>query len=118
MELNNLYTLDAHEKGAEMQVIDKHGDLADCYIMLIGFDSRQWEELINRHSEALQSELHSNAAKAEMLAGAALGWRGFMSDNVEIDFSIEKVKELFINAPYICDQANKFIAKRANFTKG
>jgi hypothetical protein len=122
MELNELYTVDLHEKGAEMQLTGVDGTLVNCFITLMGIDSPSWAGIVKKHRDQRVKAIGDDVAainnKASMVAEASIGWRGFTSDGEEIEFSVEKVKDLYLKAPYILTQADNFIAERVNFITG
>ena len=117
MDISELYTADLHEAGAEMQVKDENGELLDCFLLVVGIDSKLWRKTFNDGKRQLLSGEGENV-EANVMAEATIGWRGFESDGVELDFSKESILALYVNAPYIAEQVDKFIANRANFTKG
>ena len=55
--------------------------------------------------------------RAFNLSKASKGWRGFVQDGKDIEFSQEAVFTLYQKAPYICNQVDNFINKRVNFIK-
>jgi len=115
-DLDQLYTLDAHEKGAEMQVINQFGKKIDCFITFAGADSKIFREAWNENKlKALEGDKNITE---NMMAACAIEWRGFTSKGKIIKFSRKKVEQLLKNAPYIVRQADQFIAKRENFMKG
>ncbi len=118
MEVEELYTIDAHEEGAEMQVKDATGNLIDCYIILSGVDSKSWRAAKNKYQRDIVRGSDITDASAEALASITLSWKGFKNKGKTIPFSKAKVKQLYTKAPYIMDQADTFIADRSNFTKG
>ena len=121
MELENLYSVDLHEKGAEMQLAGVDGAPVDCFITLIGVDSPSWAGIVRKYRDKQLKALSDGDrinTKASMLSEASIGWRGFTSNGEEIEFSKDKVRELYINAPYILTQSDNFVAERINFMKG
>ena len=119
--IEDLYTLASHSKGAEMQVNGLDGKPVGMFITFVGIDSPQWEAITRKYRKAQLKAMKEGDDKkvvAAMCADAAIGWRGFKSKNKIIKFSNAKVKELLLQAPYICDQADVFIGQRINFTKG
>lgn len=114
MELNDLYTADAHEEGAEMQVKDENGEPTDCFITFVGVDSHTWRKILK---DAQHKVLSGEVSENDALADAAITWRGFTHEGKEVPFSRNAVKVLLDQAPYIARQADRFIAKRSNFTK-
>jgi len=124
MDIDQLYTVDDHADGAEMRIVDTSGKKTDMYITLVGCDSVLWAQALSKLRKTLMSLPEDDngegktEANAEAMACASLGWRGFTNKGKALKFSKAKVKQLYINAPYIRDMADLFIAKRVNFTKG
>lgn len=115
MNIDELYTVEHHEKGAEMQVRNEDGKKLDMFITLAGIDSKLWRNAFNSHKKELIDG--NEDADAKLYAEVTLGWRGFMSKDKELEFSKKKAEQLYVNAPYIMGQVDKFIADRGNFTK-
>ncbi len=118
MNIEELFSLDEHEAGAELQIKGKDGMLVDMFIKIIGPDSKKWRKLSNdllRKSYREEGDAEEN--KIDALTEATLDWRGFMSDGEEFSFSKDRIKQLYTNAPYIMEQIDLFLAKRENFTK-
>jgi len=117
MNIDDLYTVEDHEAGAEMQIKDQFGALLDCYIKFAGIDSKTWRRGYAKSKRAIIRGEDETKALADALSNATISWRGLTSDGKDIPFSKEKAAQLYINAPYIMDQADTFIAARENFTK-
>lgn len=119
MELNQLKTSGLHDTGAEMMVKDQFGNDTDFSITLVGVDSTKWREIkrqIERDAmSAAYGDESSKRGQAEYLADATIGWSGLMDDGKDVKFSKDKAKQLYESAPYIADQADRFIANRLNF---
>jgi len=118
MNYKDLFTAEAHEKGAEMQVKGPDGKPLDMYITLVGVDSRAWRAILNESRRETLLGGDPIETEAEGYAKASLGWRGFEDNGKEIPFSFDAVKQLYMNAPYVKDQADAFITSRSNFTQG
>ena len=123
MELNSLYTAQAHNAGAEMRLLGPDGSSTDVYLLIAGVDSDVWRKAIRESQRAAVERLVAGEASEEkdnatLLSMATLDWRGLTDNGEEVEFSPEKAEELYRNAPYIADQVDRFIAKRANFTQG
>lgn len=118
MEITELYTREAHEAGAEMQVQDQYGKDMDAYITLMGCDSREFISAMTDFRRALLSGVNEAEAKAEALAKVTVSWRGFVSGDEEVPATDENILTLYKNAPYIVEQADNFSSARVNFTKG
>lgn len=119
MNLKDLYTVEKHETGAEMRVKDESGKELDMYITLAGVDSKVFRKAKSElQRRILNGEDNSEELRASALADVSIGWRGFMDDGEEIEFSREIIEQLYNNAPYVMEQADLFINSRENFTKG
>ena len=111
MDINDLYTQDKHDAGAEMRVRGPDGIETDCYIMLVGIDSKKWREILKERAK--DSAINDNM----ILAKATLGWRGFTNGDDNFEFSEAAALALYKKAPYIAQQADLFISRRVNFIK-
>ena len=127
MDIKSLYTLESHEKGAELNLLSPlDGKPTDCYLTVVGSDSVAWRESeLNGKRRVLElfksgegDNTKHNEVIAETLAGAVVGWKGFEDKGKELKFDKAFLKELFINSPFIADQVDTFIGNRANFIKG
>jgi len=128
MDINKLYTSDAHEEGAEMQVIGLDGKHLECWITVAGLDSKRYRKALRDNRRSLiekaanrkdgDDEIDTEESTADTLARATIGWRGFTDNGEELEFSTELAKQLYLSAPYIADQVDAFSADRANFIKG
>lgn len=131
MDVKDFYTLEAHNRGAEMRLRSPlTGKLTDCYLTVSGLDSAAWREaeldgkrrilMLNADDSLSEAERKEQSLKitAFVLAKATIGWRGFTHEGKELAFSKERVEELYVNSPNIADQVDAFIGKRANFTNG
>lgn len=117
MELHKLYTLDAHNTGAEIRVKDQFGNDTDFYITVLGVDSSTWRNtLVQAQRGAV--ETGEMMEPNEVLARCTVGWRGLTLKGKPVPFTKEAAKALYINAPYIADQVDQFMGKRKNFTTG
>ena len=120
MNINELYTLDCHDAGAEMQVLDENGKKTDIYIVLAGVDSKLFRKAKNELRREILKDVAADyeGLRAKKLADVTLRWRGFTDNDEELIFTRELAEQLYLNAPYIMDQADRFINQRVNFTKG
>ena len=124
MNIADFYTVDAHEKGAEMRVKDQFGKDTDFYITLVGLDSSKWAD-IKRSTQSDAAKLKEGEtldieqARIKALVQAMIGWRAPNDKKAkEVKFSVKAATELLTKAPYIRTQCDLFIVDRANFTKG
>jgi len=127
MDIKSLYTLESHEKGAELNLLSPlDGKPTDCYLTVVGVDSATWREAeLNGKRKVLElfkdgdtDQVKNRDIIAETLASAVIGWRGFEDKGKAIEFDRGFLKDLFINSPDTATQTDEFIAKRVNFIKG
>jgi len=117
MNIEDLYTVESHESGAEMQVNDESGKALDMYITLAGIDSRVLRQAKSKLQREILTGDDTDDLRADALASCTIGWRGFMNNGIELKFTTDMAKQLYMNAPYVMDQADVFINQRVNFTK-
>ena len=125
MEFNSLLTQEAHEEGAEVQIVNPNtGEKTDVFIKVLGPDSKEFRTAV----KVAMRKAIANSAKddpeddtetdIEQIAAATIGWRGIMSEGKELPFTKKQCKDLYRKAPSILDQVNRFIGNYRNFTKG
>lgn len=130
MNVTDLYTVEAHDEGADLNIKDPNTrkPIENCFITIAGPDSkifRKAEKLQYKKTLLAMASDEENAddlieKDAEFLAEITLGWRGIDKNDQgdALEFSKEEAKKLYLNAPFIRDQVNTFSQTRANFTKG
>jgi len=128
MDYEELFTTPSHEDGAEVQIHDMNGKATDMYLLIKGIDSKAWRKekhsleqramIIRSMPDADRVKIDPDETASDALANCVISWRGFKSKGKEVEFSTDKVKQLFLNAPYIMEQVDRFFSKRVNFTKG
>lgn len=125
MDLKEFNTRDAHDEGAEIQIRNQFGELTDLFITVVGMDSKLWRSIdAERNRKVVQRLIDKtqvdtlNDDTPEYLAKASIAWRGATQDGEPVEFSQAAAAELYRSAPYIADQVDRFIGKRANFIKG
>ena len=124
MDIESLYTVEAHEAGAEVQINNPlTGKKTDIYIKVAGMDSKAYRKA--RHAalreaalKVADGEVDEDALASNMLAEATTGWRGVESKGKPIAFSKDKAVDIYLNSPSIRDQVDRFISDRSNFTNG
>ncbi len=119
MDIKSLYTLESHEKGAEMCVKDQFGKETDMYITIAGIDSKAWRNAYNDAQRKCieTADADSTTIMAFAFAAASIDWRGFNDKGKKLKFTQEKAEELYLCAPYIATQVDNFISTRINFMK-
>ena len=129
MNINELYTSEAHEDGAEFNIIHPvTGKPTNAYIKVAGPDSRLYRKA---EKDMLKANIPLYASKddntdqlididAEFLAKITIDWRGISSDadDNELKFSFSEAKKLYLKSPFVRDQVNAFSKTRGNFTNG
>lgn len=125
MELKNLCTTEAHEKGAKLTVLDPvSGDPTDVKIFLVGGDSPTFRAIVQERNQLRAKDQHAetpdviDARDIEMLVKATRGWEGITVDGKELPFTLEKCRELYKFSPSIRGQVDRFIVTRSNFPNG
>ncbi len=120
------------EDGAILHLKDMAGRLAyaedksPVTIRLAGTDSARWRKandaVGNQRLERARSggkvtfeELTEE--NALLVASVTLGWSGIVwPEGKPLDFTVDNAKKLYLAAPYIYEQVNEFVGKRANFS--
>lgn len=117
MDIKQLYTVEAHEEGAEIRIVSPiDGKETDFYIMVRGIDSKQYREAVrDYHRKMLNKE---DGGEIDLLVSVTKGWRGLKDGKDEVQFTEENARNLYMNAPSISAQIDKFVADRKNFIKG
>lgn len=123
MELGDICTREAHEKGAEINITHPvTGEKTDFFITVLGQDSRAWRTAIKTgYSNLLASkagEQEEFDIEVDSLAGITVNWRGLESDGEPVEFSLDTCKKLYIDSPTTRDQVNRFVGNSRNFIKG
>ena len=118
MNFDELLTQDAHEEGAEVQIVNPNtGQKTDVFIKVLGPDSRAFRvamksairKLISKSSDEdeVQNEI-------EQIASVTIGWRGITKDGKELEFTKKACKQLYAKSPRVLDQVNRFIGDYKN----
>jgi hypothetical protein len=125
MDIKDLDTRSKAEAGAEMQVFNPlTGKMSDFHITIKGIDSDEYrsqsanlrEQLMT--SKMLKQDFDREACEIETFVAITIGWRGLEDGGKEVKFTEKRCRQLYKSAPYVRDQLDRFIANRANFTKG
>ncbi len=117
MDVKQLYTLDAHEEGSEIQIKDPStNEPTDFYIKVKGVDSKTYREAVRKYHRKLLND--EEGGEIDLLTAITIGWRGLKSGKEKVDFDFDTAKKLYENAPSVASQVDRFIADRVNFTKG
>lgn len=122
-ELSKLYTAQAHEEGAEVQLRDPvTREPIDAWILVRGVDSKSFRETQRKMKRSIIEAVREKRDLAEdefdLLVECSIGWRGFEDNGKPVKFTKEAVRTLYENSPAIAQQIDSFILDRRNFTKG
>lgn len=117
MEISSLYTAEAHENGSDVQVISPaDGELTDFYITVVGPDSKQYREAVRKFQMKLLENVEG--ADVELLVSITKGWRGLKDGEKDVKYSEKAALALYVDAPFVAGQVDRFIADRKNFMPG
>lgn len=117
MDLKQLYTVEAHESGSELQIISPiDGKLTDFHIRVMGPDSKRYREAMRAFHRTLLEK--SDNGEIDMLVAITKDWRGLKDGKSAVEFSPAAARDLYTNAPFVATQVDRFIADRKNFTQG
>lgn len=133
-EVTDLADLDVcrgAEEGAELQL--RHpttGTPLQMWITLLGFDSETYRDKhrdlqkrrndrLARAKRVIPTPKDLDAEAVELLAGVSRGWRGEMKLEGQPlpAYSYAEAIKLYTRFPWIREQADGFVADRANFIK-
>lgn len=124
MDFDSVLTVDAHEEGAEMNIINPvTGEATDAFIMVMGPDSREFRKaqraaLLSYLRKKESGDDDSYDEDLEQILAVVKGWRGITKDGKDLEFNKKECRKLFVKSPAIFDQVNRFVGNRKNFTKG
>lgn len=125
MDLSELSTTEAHEEGAEVNILNPNtGDKTDVYIKVLGPDSKEWRKQQKKQTAHYLKSLRSGEETddtdltIDSLVAVTIGWRGISKDGKPLEFSRAECKNLYTNSPRVMDQVDRFIGDYRNFTKG
>lgn len=132
MDIESLYTVDAHEAGYEVNIINPADNKpTDIFIRVMGPDSKAWRraqkhdlaKLIeergkdkNLTSERLEEQLMDD--DIDKMLKVTIGWRGIERAGTTLEFSSDECRKLYQNSPIVMDQMQAAIYNYQNFTKG
>ncbi len=118
MKLTDLYTVDIHEQGSELQIKDGEGELTPLFITVKGVDSVSYRNEFKKQKAAYLDasqtgkEVDTDKFVVSALVACTVGWRG-----TDEKFSKKLCKELYEKAPFVREQVDTFMVERKNFTK-
>lgn len=117
MSIQSLYTVDAHEEGAWLDVLKDNGEKHGLRLHLVGEDSDTYRQAkadaidsrIKNKSEKM-SEVELRNEVVDMLVACTKGWEG-----VPEEYSRAAVRELYRKSPPVFGQVDAFIHDRSEF---
>jgi hypothetical protein len=127
MNFDDLLTQDAHEAGAEINILNPNtGEPTDVFIKVLGIDSIAWRSAMKTAIRKMISAKKSDDLTesdlidedVEKLVAITVGWRGLTKNGEPLEFSKKACRELYKKSPRIMDQIDRFIGDHRNFTKG
>ena len=128
MDLNNLKPVLADE-GAVMQVVhpDTVEPIEGMTITLLGQDSNVYEKISLKRSQAALARISKGKKAVDMdaqqvqanmlndLVALTVDWTGFELDGKALKPTPENVQNVYTGWKFIREQAQEFVADRANF---
>jgi hypothetical protein len=128
MEFNDLLTSEAHEEGAEINIVNPvTGKPTDAYIKVMGIDSVAFQSSQRKKRNKMIAMLSEKKALDETyeidsdisaLASITIGWRGIEQNGEAMKFTPKACEELYRKSPGLRQQVDAFVGDRRNFTKG
>ena len=86
MDINNLYTVEAHEEGAEIRIVSPlDGKKTDFYISVQGVDSKAYRTAVKAYHRKLLND--EEGGEIELIVAITKGWRGLVDGDKEVEFS-------------------------------
>ena len=124
MDLNNLDSVAACERGTDIIIKDANDIETDIVISAVGIDSKTYRTEFNKLTARLEQARKRGkpivGEEAEdlgcwLLARCTSGWKNLTLNGKEVLFSVEKAHEIYTNYPLIKAQVFAEINNRAAF---
>ena len=117
MDINTLYTAEAHEEGADIRIVSPlDGKETDFYITLQGIDSKAYRAAVRTYHRTLIAK--EEGGEIDLLVAITKGWSGLKNNGKDVVFDAKAAHDLYVNAPNVTSQIDQFVADRTNFIKG
>jgi len=115
MNFEDLLTADAHEDGAEMEVLHPAtGEKTGVFLMIRGVDSKSFRKAsADFNRKKAKGDDHDSLAM-DLTVAITAGWRGIKN----MEFSPDAARKLYTDSPAIRNQVDSFFTVRRNFMKG
>jgi len=116
MKFNDMLTADAHEAGAEMEVMHPAtGEATGVFLLIRGVDSKTFRDAsIEFNRKRMDKANDDKDIALDLTVAITAGWRGID----DIEFSADAVRKLYTDSPAIRAQVDAFFTVRRNFMKG
>jgi len=127
MELSDLQTLDDHEEGIKLFLVDKRGREVDAYVIVKGPDSAAYRKAKRKQRQKVLQVVEQGhdiddfdffPIDAEFVGTLISDWGEITQDGEPYPFTRENCKELLSKAPAIVDRVLEHCGNRENFIKG
>lgn len=120
MEFSQLVTADAHEAGAEMEILHPAtGEKTGAFLLIRGIDSRTFRAASSVfNKKRLEKDADIDALSLDLTVAVTVGWRGIKQDGADILFTKDALRSLLENSPAIRQQVDSWFTSRRNFMKG
>ena len=135
MDLSKFNVTQQAEIGADLELLDPDNEpltygkgktKKPVTIKLLGTDSKIWRNKNREFQKKRTAKMVRNRAKnvdysvsekeaCEMLTACTLGWEGIDANGEKLEFSTEAAFQMYMDHIWIREQADAFIADRANF---
>ena len=123
MDTSLIFTADAHEEGAWIDILDINMEKTPIRIHVVGKDSKRFQQIEDdAHRRYLESDRKDEVSVEERLAAMTNKWENVPDPTkgpewVDMEFSKENAILFYQKAPVIREQVNRAINNRANFMK-
>ena len=122
MDTSNIFTADAHEEGAWINILDINMEPTPIRIHVVGKDSKRFQQIEDdAQRRYIESKGEDIVSVEERLAAMTNKWEHVPDPTIEewtdMEFSKENAKLFYEKAPVIREQVNRGINKHANFMK-
>ena len=121
MDINQLATVEKHEVGAELHLVDPvTGEKEDALFRVKGTDSKAWRDALKdqrrKYADQEEMDFFDHEYLSPMVAKIIIGWEGLAKDGEPWEYSEENAMFLCENSPIVVNQIFAFIVNRENFT--
>lgn len=123
MDLNQLATVERHEAGAELQLLNPTtGEKEDAKVKVKGLDSKAWRNAQKEQRRRLEKEEDVDLLDHDnlwpMVASVIMGWENLEKDGEPFEYSEENARWLCENSPFVVNHIFSFLVERDNFIAG